>query len=161
MKWTPRLALGCLVAAAMSAPDQAEPNGSAITVVVDGVRSSVGSVRVDICTPATFLKSSCPYSSATAAAEGTTSVTVDGVPPGAYAAQVYHDWNNNHTVDRGALGIPTEELGFSRNAFVGLHGPSFAHAAFAHDSEPQVIEVHLHRFNAPRQPPSEHRAGGS
>lgn len=147
------LALGLLLALAASAPDHAQSRGGAITFVVAGVRSSVGSVRVDVCTASTFLKAVCPYSSAAAASEGATTVTVDGVPPGVYAAQLYHDWNNNHTVDRGAFGIPVEELGFSRNAEIGLRGPSFARAAFSHGSAPQVLDVHLHRFNAPRGAP--------
>ncbi len=127
----------------------ASAQGASITFIVEGLRFSGGSVRVDICTPETFLKAECPYSGAALALKGTTMVTVEGVPPGTYAAQIYHDWNDNHRVDRQALGIPKEGLAFSNDAPLGLHGPSFKRAAFVHTDEPQSLTVKLHHFAKP------------
>ncbi|MGC1305313.1 MAG: DUF2141 domain-containing protein [Caulobacteraceae bacterium] len=120
------------------------PNGS-ISIVVDHVHDNKGHVRVDICTQPTFLKAECPYSGASPAVKGVTTVVLTDVPPGVYAAQIYHDRNDNHTVDR-RFGIPIEEIGFSNNAPVGLHGPKFEHAAFVHDTTDQNIEIKLRRF---------------
>ena len=117
-----------------------------VTFVVSHVRDGVGHVRVDLCTPDTFLKAECPYSGAAIAVQGVTTVTIANVPAGTYAAQIYHDRNDNHTVDRGAFGIPLEEIGFSQDASVGLHGPKFAKAAFVHGVEDQTLTVRLRRF---------------
>ncbi len=118
-----------------------------LIVVVSGVRSSEGVVRVDVCVAATFLKSTCAVSGVAPAVAGTTTVTVDGLPPGVYAVQAYHDRNDNDRVDRGALGIPREDLGFSNDAPLGLTGPSFAQASFAHGAEPQTIKLKLRHFS--------------
>ena len=109
-----------------------------------------GHVRVDLCTEATFLKGDCPYSGAASAVKGVTTVRIEAVPPGLYAAQVYHDRNDNHTVDRSrTLGIPVEGIGFSNNAPIGLHGPKWAKAAFTHEAADQELAVRLHRYGSP------------
>ena len=59
--------------------------------------------------------------------------------------QAYHDRNANREVDRGVLGLPLEEVGFSRQAPVGLHGPSWTRAAFAHDAA-ETMTVKLRRY---------------
>ncbi len=117
-----------------------------VSFAVSGVRTADGSVRVDLCTAATFLKESCPYSGAAPAVVGVTVVTVPDAPPGVYAAQIYHDRNDNHTVDMGPLGIPKEDVGFSNNPPLGLLGPSFARAAFEHLDTAQTVTVKLHHF---------------
>ena len=137
----------------LSAPTGAAAQNASITLEVLNVRVAIGSVRVDICTKDTFLKVTCPYSGASVAAEGTTTVVVEGVPPGTYAAQVYHDENDNHKVDRGPLGIPKEGIGFSNDAPLGLHGPSFTKASFVHDETPLVMSVRLHHFGHSEKAP--------
>lgn len=57
-------------------------------------------------------------------------VRVAGVPPGNYAVQAWHHENDNGRIDRDLLGIPTEGIGFSRNAPIRLGAPSFEDAAF-------------------------------
>jgi uncharacterized protein (DUF2141 family) len=127
-------------------PSVSQAESGPLSFKVSGVRFSGGSIRVDVCTRDAFLKSACEFSSSAPAVEGTTTVEVENVPPGVYAAQVYHDWNDNHRVDRDVLGIPREGLGFSNDAPLGLHGPSFARAAFTHDAAPQTLSVKLHHF---------------
>jgi uncharacterized protein (DUF2141 family) len=58
-------------------------------------------------------------------------VVVPDVPPGTYAAQAFHDENNNSVIDRNIFGIPTEGLGFSNNAKMFFGPPRFDAAAFA------------------------------
>lgn len=51
------------------------------------------------------------------------------LPAGQYAVKLMHDANDNGSLDRNLIGIPTEGYGFSNNA--GEFGPaSFADAAF-------------------------------
>ena len=110
---------GALLALTLSAAPLAAYAQSAMTILVTGVRSSKGSIRVDICTRETFLKKVCAYSGRAPAEPGVTSVTIENVPPGAYAVQAYHDLNDNNDVDQGLLGIPKEGIAFSNNAPLG------------------------------------------
>ena len=150
------VAIGAMAVGGIAAAGRAQDHGAAmtggamsggdVTLLISHVRDATGHVRVDLCTADTFLKAHCPYSGAAVAVQGVTTVIVANVPPGSYAAQVYHDRNDNHTVDRGALGIPLEEIGFSQDAPVGLHGPRFAKAAFVHGDDDQTLSVKLRRF---------------
>ncbi len=124
---------------------------ASVTIEVTGVRSAKGVVRVAVCTALTFLKDACPYTASSRATVGDTVVTVPGVPPGVYAVQLFHDENDNDRVDRGLFGVPTEAIGFSNDASVGLTGPRFAKAAFSHGDESQTLRVALRRF-APATP---------
>lgn len=102
-----------------------------VEVAVTGVTRAVGHVHVDLCTRDTFLKPSCPYEGSAPATPGETLITIEGVAPGEYAAQVFHDENDSGRVHRDLLGIPTESIGFSNDAPIHLRGPSFREAAFA------------------------------
>lgn len=59
-------------------------------------------------------------------ADGGARFCVD-VPPGDYAAVVFHDQNDNGEVDHNVLGLPSEPLGFSGGYRMGLTSgmPSF------------------------------------
>ncbi len=85
-------------------------------------------MRVAVCPRDDFLKPKCPYAAAARAMRGVTTVLVRGVPPGVYAVQVFHDANDNGRVDRNLLGIPTEGVGFSRDAPIFFGPPSFEDA---------------------------------
>lgn len=131
----------------------AEVQGSPVIIEVNGVPSSTGTVRADICTNGTFLKGDCPYSGFAPAVEGETTVTIDNVPPGVYAVQLFHDRKNTGRLARGAFGVPKESIGFSNDAPLGLHGPKFSRAAFTHGEDPQTITVTLRLFGpGPRRP---------
>jgi uncharacterized protein (DUF2141 family) len=135
-------------------PGPARAAGAPITVVIWNIRYPEGSVHVDVCTRATFLKSSCPFSASAPARIGETKVVVPDVPPGDYAIQAFHDFKNTGTLEQGAFGIPREGIAFSRDPPLGLHGPSFDRARFAHGDEPQTLRLRLHHFKPP--PPSSH-----
>lgn len=139
---TPLALLPLLALLAVPAPSQA----AAIDVAVTNVTSAKGRIHVDICPQEKFLKEDCPYSAEAPATIGTTVVTVPDVPPGRYAAQVFHDRNGNGKVDRALFGIPTEPLGFSRDAPVHMSPPKFTDAAFDHGSERQRITLALRSF---------------
>lgn len=149
--------LAALATAGAVAPTRAQPSptGAPITVVVSGLRYSDGTVHVDVCTRETFLRASCPFGATAKAQIGDTTVVVPHVPPGVYAVQAFHDFNNNLQVDRNALGIPQEGIAFSNDPPLGLSGPHFDQAAFTHGDQPQTIRMRLHRFRAaPTRAPS-------
>jgi len=137
------LALASGPALAGTAPEPT--GGGALRVVVMDVRSSAGQVRVDVCPQSDFLKE-CRFGAEAPARQGETVVVVPGLPPGEYAVQAYHDGNQNHHVDRNILGLPTEEVGFSKNPPIRFSAPSFKSAAFNYNGGDQTIELRLRRF---------------
>lgn len=157
--WPVLIAAIAAAGAPARAQQPAEATGAPLTVIVSGLRYDDGTVRVDVCTRETFLRSSCPFGATAKARIGDTSVIVPHVPPGTYAVQAFHDFNNNGEVDRNALGIPQEGIAFSNDPPLGLSGPHFDQAAFQHGDQPQTIRMRLHRFRpAPQRAPS---GGGS
>ena len=106
-------------------------SAAVVEVAVTGVVNARGHIHVDLCTEDTFLKDNCPYEGSAVATPGSTLVRITGVPPGQYAAQVFHDEHDDGHVHRTILGIPTEPIGFSNDAPLHLHGPKFKEAAFA------------------------------
>jgi uncharacterized protein (DUF2141 family) len=102
-----------------------------VEVDVAGVDQARGHVRVAICTESTFLKTSCPYMGSAQAKAGLTVVKIDNVPPGVYAAQVFHDDTDGGVIHQDSLGIPKEAVGFSNDAPLRLSGPRFSDASFS------------------------------
>ncbi|MCB2060352.1 MAG: DUF2141 domain-containing protein [Novosphingobium sp.] len=113
--------------------------GAPITVAVSGIAASKGKVHVDICPEKKFTREDCPWSAEAPAVAGTTTVVVQGVPPGRYAAQAYYDANGNGKADRNFIGMPKELVGFSNDVEVHLSRPKFAAAAFTHGQGPTRI----------------------
>lgn len=100
-----------------------------IQVRVLGVDGRGGSVRATVCSQANFLQPHCRYSAKAAAGNGgAVVVLVRGVPPGTYAVQVFHDVDDSGKVTRNLFGIPTEGVGFSRDAPIRFAPPRFADA---------------------------------
>lgn len=132
-----------LLAAAVCATTFAAGSASAgaIEVRVQGVTAK-GKVLVAICDKATFLKD-CAYSGSAPAKAGETVVTVDGVPPGAWAVLSYQDENDNGKLDRNVLGIPKEPYAFSRDARGRFGPPSFEDASFELRDEKAVTTIKL------------------
>jgi len=138
----------------MAITSAAHAAGAPITVTIWSLRIPGGSVRVDVCTRETFLRSNCPYSGTAPAVVGETTVTIADVPPGVYAIQAYHDIKDLGHLDQGPFGIPREGLAFSNDAPLGLHGPNFDRAAFTHGEEPQTLRLRLLHFRKAPPPPA-------
>ena len=134
-------ALAGAVALAGGLPAGAQTPG-VLRVVVTNVRRALGHVRVEVCTPAEFLKT-CEHGGAAPAVAGTTVVEVRDLPPGRYAIQAYLDENDNHEVDQNFLGIPKEGVGFSNDAPFGLGPPTFRRAAFSHGDAVDEVTLRL------------------
>jgi uncharacterized protein (DUF2141 family) len=98
-----------------------------LRIEVSGLRNGNGTVFAAVCTEDQFLQPACTYFGSAPAAEGV--VTVTGVPPGTYAVQVVHDENNNQELDRPGF-LPTEGMGFSRDARMRMGPPRWDDAQF-------------------------------
>jgi len=114
-----------------------------LQVTVTGVRNDHGHVLVAVCDRTTFLAPTCAYQGRAPAHAGAVVVLVTGVPAGTYAAEAYHDENDNNRLDRSFLGLPKEGLGFSRDAPMRFGPPSFADAAVTVPAEGGAISFGL------------------
>ena len=136
-----------LAAATLLMAEAAPITPAPITIDVTNVRNSKGQIHVGLCPKDKFLGKACPYEASAPAHTGTTSVTIAAVPPGDYAAQSFHDENNNREIDRVAvIGIPKEGVGFSRDAKIRMGPPKWDEAVFTHGAQPQAIHFALRYF---------------
>jgi uncharacterized protein (DUF2141 family) len=116
---------------------------ASVQVTVQGVRNDQGRVLVALCTDAEFLRPHCAWKASTPAAAGTVTLRIEGVPPGTYAAQAFHDENANGRLDRSLLGLPEEGMGFSNDAPMHMGPPRFAAASFQVTTSGADIAFHL------------------
>ncbi len=65
--------------------------------------------------------------------------------PGDYAIALYQDKNSDRRLDKGALGIPSEPIGFSNNPRIKLAPPSYQQAAFHVGAEGTRLIINLRR----------------
>ena len=127
---------------------QVSPAGGkgAIEVHVSGLRNAEGHVLVSLfASPEGFPGSSdqaMRSDSAPARPDGCT-VTFEDIAWGSYAVSVLHDENDDGSLDRGLLGIPTEGYGVSRSPEPGMGQPAYEDAEFSLDSELCTLEVEV------------------
>lgn len=144
MKLARAWALTLLPALAAAGPAKPATPDADVVVHLTGIPNARGQVRVAVCTEAHFLQLHCGHVASTAAATGTMTIRVRGVPPGIYAVQAWHDANNNKAIDRNWMGMPTEALGFSRDAPMRFGPPRFADAAIRIGPDGAEITLALH-----------------
>ncbi len=114
-----------------------------LDVTVQNVRNDRGRVRVAVCTEPEFLSMHCSWIGSMPAQPGAVTVRVAGIPPGTYAVEAYQDENENRRIDRNLIGMPTEGIGFSRDAKFRFGPPRFADAAVTLGPEGGQITLSL------------------
>ena len=75
--------------------------------------------------------------------KGTLVVNFGDLPAGTYAVMVLHDENDNHRMDTGVMGIPSEAYGFSNNPHV-MRKPYFSETKFDVGAGPVKLAIQLH-----------------
>src|SRR4051812_16573780 len=75
--------------------------------------------------------------------KGQITVKFADLPEGNYAVAVIHDVNDNHKLDTGFMGIPTERWGSSNNPKV-WRKPYFSEVKVGVGSAPVQIVIYLH-----------------
>lgn len=130
---------GVLAAAGARAAD--------LVVRVEGLGSDRGTVHYAVYdSPAHFPTYAGRVARGEAAPQGGAAVIrVTGLAPGTYAVAVFHDENGNGAFDRGFLGIPLEDYGFSNDARGFFGAPSFEAAAVAVAEPVTAIVIRLGR----------------
>jgi uncharacterized protein (DUF2141 family) len=113
-------------------PETRPPGTGRVEVTMTGFKNDVGQALVaffldetDWPDPGetTFATVSAPIHDGQAVAE------FDDVPAGRFAVSVFHDENGDRELNTGALGIPTEDYGFSADARGTFGPPSFTEAS--------------------------------
>ncbi len=101
-----------------------------LTVNVKNVPSSNGKILLGVYnTASSFPKQNGTYKNLVVkAVKGTTKIVIKDLPKGNYAIALYHDANNNSTMDKNFFGVPTEYYGFSNDARETFSAPSFEQA---------------------------------
>jgi uncharacterized protein (DUF2141 family) len=132
-----------LLAALLAAP---AAHAATVHVTITGIRNDHGHVLVTICTRAEFLGPHCAYHARTAAHPGEVTIEVQGVPAGTYAAQAFHDENDNDIIDRNFFGLPEEGMGFSHDAPMHFGPPRFETAAFTIGAADTAVSFKLRYF---------------
>ncbi|MFN6487033.1 MULTISPECIES: DUF2141 domain-containing protein [unclassified Nostoc] len=73
-------------------------------------------------------------------------ITFDNLKPGSYAVAVFHDQNNDGTLNTNILGIPSEGFGFSSNPEILARAPKFSEAVFLVAGPDTNIQIQLKYF---------------
>lgn len=79
--------------------------------------------------------------------KGSAIVEVDNLPYGTYAVALFHDLNDNDTLDQNFFGIPTEPYAFSRPPSSKWRLPYFREVAFPFRSRSKKLRTSLRNWN--------------
>ncbi len=90
------------------------------------------------------------------AVAGTQSAVFTNLEPGTYAVIVFHDEDDDGTLDEGLFGAPTEGYGFSNNAEGFFAAPSFKAAGVLLGSGDRSITI-VPKYSAAPRPDSKGR----
>lgn len=103
-----------------------------LSISVEGVRSSEGHINIAIYKGSNgFLKFENAFKAdSTKAQHGTTEFTIEDLPEGTYAIALFHDKNGNKRLDTNWLGIPKEQVAFSKSKMKAFGPPCFEDCSF-------------------------------
>lgn len=114
-----------------------------LRVVVTGMKSDAGAVRVALFdSEAAFTRTSADAAVLTIA-DGQAVWTVDGLSPGRYAVAAFHDEDGDGEMGRGLFSIPSEPYGFSRGARGRFGPPKWKDASIAVGADTVTTHVRV------------------
>lgn len=120
-----------------------------LAITIDGIKKASGTLVVTVMNEAAWNGKATPLVVRNVAAQGAIdgkgklAVTIAGLPEGIYAVAVIHDANDNHKLDTGFMGIPTEGWGNSNNPKV-WRKPYFSEVKVDVGPAPVPVLIHLH-----------------
>ncbi|MBI3786896.1 MAG: DUF2141 domain-containing protein [Ignavibacteriales bacterium] len=122
------------------------PRGK-IIVTMSGFRGTKGHARI-----ALFNSEEGFPSAESKAFRGTVAAIIDGrvriefdsLAYGGYAVAMYHDENDDGTLDSNFLGIPSEGYGVSNNIVHALSAPKFKEALIQLDQKEKELTINVH-----------------
>ena len=111
-----------------------------LTIVAEGISSSEGYIGVGVYnTENTFLKDGKTFEGAfEQSKEGNTTITIANLPEGTYAVSIFHDENGNEELDTNFIGVPKEDVAFSKGKMKTFGPPSFDECSFKLTSDFEI-----------------------
>lgn len=95
---------------------QTKASLTSLNITISNVRSSEGKINACLISEKDdFLKDCKVYANIYARDASSSFISFSDIVPGSYAVSVYHDENDNGSLDTGLFGIPKEPYGFSNN----------------------------------------------
>jgi uncharacterized protein (DUF2141 family) len=125
------------------------PATAALTVHFIGLKTSQGAVMLAVYnSEAAYENSATGSEAATRTAkleiqDGAAVTTLADLPPGQYAIKAFHDLNGDAKLNTNLFGIPTEPVGFSNDAPVHMHAPSWKETVFVVHAGDNAISIHI------------------
>ena len=114
-----------------------------LTVDVKNIQSSEGKILVGLFnSEGTFLEKAYQKASEEAK-EDQMQFEFDNVPEGTYTISVIHDKNNNGSLDKNMIGIPTEPYGISMDGKSMFGPPSYEDAVFKVGKQNLTLDISL------------------
>jgi uncharacterized protein (DUF2141 family) len=108
--------------------------GSALQIAVVGLRNDKGRISCTLFNDPKAYPRGKEFKEVWGQIHGDAGLCIfTDIPPGKYAAVVFHDENSNGHFDQNAFGLPLEGYGFSNNAAPLFDAPTFAAASFNYD----------------------------
>jgi uncharacterized protein (DUF2141 family) len=132
--------------AAIPVPSRAADAGRApadLIIEASGFQSSAGHAIAKLFLPGDNVRQRGRQEVAATIAAGKATLVFPAVPAGDCAVVVFHDANDNGTIDHNLLGMPSEALGFSNGFKLSLTSglPTFDKLRFAHRDAPQTLSL--------------------
>ncbi|WP_375510816.1 DUF2141 domain-containing protein [uncultured Nostoc sp.] len=142
------LLLAVLGNLAWSYSAKANFNGK-LTVEIDGLKNKQGQVCASIFASSEGFPSDSDRSLQKQCTKITSTplpITFENLKAGSYAIAVFHDQNNDGTLNSNVLGIPSEGFGFSANPEIRTRAAKFSEAAFLVAGPDTNIQIQLKYF---------------
>jgi uncharacterized protein (DUF2141 family) len=111
-----------------------------LSLNINGVTSEKGNICFAIYTNEnSFLKFDKVYKSGSEkAVKGNTAFNITDLPEGDYAIAIFHDANGNKNLDTNVLGIPKEQIAFSKGKMKMFGPPKFEECVFTLNSNMEM-----------------------
>lgn len=111
-----------------------------LSLNIDGVTSEEGNICFAVYTDeGSFLKFDKVYKSGSEkAVKGKTVFDITDLPEGEYAIAIFHDANGNNNLDTNMLGIPKEQIAFSKGKMKMFGPPKYNECAFTLNSNMEM-----------------------
>ncbi|MBN3889943.1 MAG: DUF2141 domain-containing protein [Nostoc sp. JL31] len=120
-----------------------------LTVEIDGLKNKKGQVCASIFASSEGFPSDGDrvlQKQCTKITENPLPITFNNLKAGSYAVAVFHDQNNDSTLNSNIFGIPSEGFGFSSNPEIRTRAPRFSEAAFLVAGPDTNIQIQLKYF---------------
>lgn len=112
-----------------------------LTVRVVGLETNDGSVQIALTDAEGARTDDDLYEAVLPITKNGACWTIEDVPYGTYAVQLYHDKNDNGKLDTNLFGVPQEPYGFSNNARGTMGPPDFEATAFTLDRDSLSLTI--------------------